>query len=127
MNEKRKVQLVFTTHITIGFFPIWSAILVALTACCLFVSIMGVMCWLAGFVNPRRQMASSSTKDAFHMRHSQQIEDTFSQHEYDDISVRMLDTYEKSNASHLFNDSKLIGEYDADYKLKKKMFLREHL
>lgn len=45
---------------------------------------------------------------------------------YDDISMRMLDTTDKNN-SNLFNDSRLVSEYEMDPKLKKKIFRREHL
>ncbi len=52
---------------------------------------------------------------------------TYNEHEYyDDISMRMLDTIDKNN-SNLFNDSKLVSEYEMDPKLKKKIFRREHL
>ena len=52
----------------------------------------------------------------------QDIEEQF----YDDISMRMLDTLDKNHSS-LFNDSRLVSEYEIDSKLKKKKFRSDHL
>lgn len=115
----------------IGFFPIWSAILVCMTGFCLFVSLVGSLCWLVGCTNPRNQMRFESQK----LKKQQQDQEIVMMEEqlYDDISVRMIDnTLDRVvDNSTLFSNSRLISEFDTDSKYfieaKKKKFMRDHL
>lgn len=114
-----------------GFFPIWSAILVALTAFCLMVSLVGVCCWFIGLKNPRRVLQEEAKKYKKQVEKEQEIKEYFAEEQfYDDISMRMLDSVDK-NASSLFASSKLIAESDYESKIyleaKKKRFMRDHL
>lgn len=94
--------------------------MVALTSFCLVLALIGTFCWLLGCNNPRRVLE----KEASMLREQQEqdIEEQF----YDDISMRMLDTLDKNHSS-LFNDSRLVSEYEIDSKLKKKKFRSDHL
>jgi hypothetical protein len=102
-----------------------------MTGFCLFVSLVGSLCWLAGCTNPRNQMRLESQK----LKKQQQDQEIVMMEEqlYDDISVRMIDnTLDRVvDNSTLFSNSRLISEFDTDSKYfieaKKKKFMRDHL
>lgn len=114
-----------------GFFPIWSAILVALTAFCLLISLIGVCCWIVGLKNPRSILKNEAKKYKKQLEKEQQVKEYFAEEQfYDDISMRMLDTMEK-NTSNSLASTKLISESEYESKIyleaKKKRFMRDHL
>ncbi|RMZ94654.1 hypothetical protein BpHYR1_005409 [Brachionus plicatilis] len=114
-----------------GFFPIWSAILVALTGFCLFVSLIGVCCWIVGLKNPRTLLHEEAKKCRKKIEKEQQIKEFLAEEQfYDDISMRMLDSMDK-NASISYASAKLITESEYESKIyvenKKKRFMRDHL
>ncbi|CAF0758017.1 unnamed protein product [Brachionus calyciflorus] len=114
----------------LGFFPIWSAILIGLTGFCLFVSLIGLCCWLIGLNNPRRVMKEQNNKYKKQLQKEQEMQQEYLEDQYyDDISMRMIDTIDK-HGPNLFADAKLVTEFDYESKIymeKKKKFMRDHL
>lgn len=110
-----------------GFFPLWSAILVGLTGVCLFISLIGITCYLAGCRNPHRRFTFKKDDSIL----KQQFDLPMSNDDY--VSMSMIESMDK-NSSKLFSDSRLIStEYDYEIntkiydKMKKKRFLKDNL
>jgi hypothetical protein len=107
-----------------------------MTGACLIISLVGLFCYLAGLSNPRQRLYEESKK----LRKKKEIEEeeiyeppVDVEQYYDHISEKMLDqsVVNKTAASSLFNESKVISETDFESKkmieAKKKKFLRDHL
>ena len=148
-----KTEQVYLNIEFLGFFPLWSAILVGLTCFCLLISLIALICHYTGCRNPRNTYLKEKKVNRALMK--QQLEMDFAVEPNDDyVSVTMMDQITADNQSQrLFSSSRLMpqinvpeydldastvyskyenrtfeNKYEKDYeKQRKKRFLKEHL